>query len=407
MSQAARNRKLAKELGAPDAQALVDTVPYLARLLSKKEVAQLQKVLDAAVVNPEYEKQFREAMKKSVRARSGGLVLRDRAKVRRAHRIRDKKVRVSKTDNYIRVDYRKMLTADALAPRTNNPDEAEYLVLVRQVLNSKGVWLRLEQPWGSRHRDPNVWEFSFWLGYRGDIIKTNDAKIDREELLGTTMLGSGYYRSVLTGPIQTKLKRAIDRFDTQYDNGWSLHVELMRNRHSAAPGVAKIADVLGGANFPNTAIWDRPHKLRMKAFNAAAAGDVIKAQVYLLVAAHAVEYNAQMLGDYLDRIIKGGNRAVTILKVAKTMGQIAEVALVLTGVGYGVKAIRAAGSKTISQEVRYEAAEQLAREYARKNGISMEELKMVRYVRQPKATILGNRRGGHSAGQGVGNHRYP
>ena len=205
----------------------------------------------------------------------------------------------------------------------------------------------------------------------------------------------------------TKLKRAIDRFDVQYDNGWSLHLELMRNRHKAAAGVPKIADVLGGASFPSTAIWDRPHKLRMKAFSAASAGDVMKAQVYLLVAAHAVEYNAQLLGDYLSRIIKGGDRAVTILKVAKTMGQIAEVALVLTGVGYGVKVIRAAGSRKISQEVRYEAAEQLAREYARKNGISMEELKMVRYVRQPKGTILGNRRGGHRAGQGVGNHRYP
>ncbi|MEZ5584850.1 MAG: hypothetical protein R3F37_20650 [Candidatus Competibacteraceae bacterium] len=276
MAQEARNRQKAKELGAPDAEALIATVPSLARLLSKNQVAQIQNVLDAAVLNPMYEEAYRKAMKASVISRAGNLVLRDRAKERRARRILDRRIRVSKDDQHIRVDYNKMLTPNALVPRTNNPDEADYLTKVRQILNTKGVWLRLSQPYDVRGRDPRVWEFWFSLGYKGDIIETDDAFINRDELLGTTMLGAGYYRSVLTGPVQTKLDRAISNFDTQYDNGWSLHTELMKNRHSAAPDVAKVADLLGGASFPPITIWERPHKLRIKAVEANVGGNVIK-----------------------------------------------------------------------------------------------------------------------------------
>ncbi|WP_269584176.1 hypothetical protein [Roseibium sp. Sym1] len=407
MGQNSRNRRKARELGAPEAETLIATVPKLARLLSGDQVAQVQRVLDAAVLNPVYEDAYKKAMKAAVISRAGNLVLRDRAKERKARRILDKRVRVSKSDGYIRVDHNKMLTADALVPRTNNPDEADYLVRVRRTLDSQGIWLRLGQPWEAQGRDPTKWEFWFSLGYNGDTIATDDATIDREELLDTTMLGAGYYRSVLTGHVQTKLKRAFERFDTQYDNGWSLHTQLMRDRHSAAPGIAKISDWLGGADFPGTSIWNRPHKLRMKAWEANAGGDVVKAQIYLLAAAHAVEYNAQLLADYLSATIDGAESAVKILKVAKTTGQVAEAVLLVVGVGAGIKALRVAGSRAISQEVRYEAAEQLALRYARKEGISEAELKMVRYVPQPRGTVLGNVRGGHSAGHGTGSHRWP
>ncbi|POF34171.1 hypothetical protein [Roseibium marinum] len=395
------------ELGAPEAETLIATVPKLARLLSRDQVAQVQRVLDAAVLNPLYEDAYRNAMKAAVISRAGNLVLRDRAKERKARRILDKRVHVSRSDGCIRVDHNKMLTADALVPRSNNPDEADYLVRVRQTLESKGIWLRLGQPWNAQGNTPTEWEFWFSLGYDGDTIKTDDALIDREELLDTTMLGAGYYRSVLTGHVQTKLKRAFERFDTQYDNGWSMHMDLMRDRHSAAPGVAKVSDWLGGATFPATSIWNRPHKLRMKAWEANAGGDVIKAQVYLLAAAHGVEYNAQLLADYVSDTIGGAETAVKILKVAKTSGQVAEGVLLVVGVGAGIKALRVAGSKAISQEVRYDAAEKLVRDYARKEGISQAELKMVRYVPQPRGTVLGNIKGGHSAGYGTGPHSWP
>lgn len=408
MAQEASNRQKAKELGAQDAQALIATVPYLARLLSKQQIAEIQKVLDAAVLNPIYMEEYNKARKDSVISRAGDLVLRDRAKERKAYRILDKIVRVSESDQHIRVDHNKMLTADALVPRTNNPDEADYLVKVRGTLNSKGVWLRLTQPWvslgeGQYRPDPKVWEFRFSLGYDGDTIPTDDAIIDRDELLHTTMLGAGYYRAVLTGSVQTKIDRTLSRLENERDNGWDLHTLLIKNHNSAAPGVAKVSDWLGGAELPKTTIWDRPHNLMMKARYANLAGDVITAQVFLVAAAHAVEYNAQLLADYTGRTIDGAASAVKILKVAKTAGQVAEVALVLTGIGaVGSKLLRAAGGKAMSTEARYEAAEQLARKYAKENGISQAELRSVRYVPQPKGTVLGNIKGGHSAGYGTG-----
>ncbi len=386
---------------------MIAAVPHLARLLTKSQVVQIQNVLDAAVLNPLYEDAFRKAMKDSVIARSGNLVLRDSAKERKAHRILDKRIAVAKSDGFIRIDHNKMLTADALVPRTNNPDEADYLMKVRQTLNSKGVWLRLGQPWSAQGPDPTVWEFWFSLGPDGDTIKTDDAIIDRDELLGTMMLGAGYYRAVLTGHVQTKIKRAFESFDSARDDGWSFHMSLMKDRHSAAIGVVKVADFLGGASFPSFSIWDRPNTLRMKAWDANVGGDVVAAQVYLLVAAHALEYNAELLADYVRKTIGGAETAVTILEVAKTAGQVAEVALVVVGVGAGVKALRVAGGKAITQDARHEAAEQFVRRYAEREGISQAELKMVRYVPQPKGTVLGNIKGGHSAGYGTGPHKWP
>jgi len=407
MGNATRNRRKAAELGAPEAEDLIATVPKLARLLSKGQVAQIQKVLDAAVLNPMYEAAYRKAMKDAVISRAGNLVLRDRAKERKAYRILDRRINVSKSDGHIRVDHNKMLTADALVPRTNNPDEADYLIKVRQILVSKGVWLRLGQPWQVQGRDATQWEFWFSLGYNGDTIETEDALIDREELLGTTMLGAGYYRSVLTGHVQKKLDRAFDRFDTEYDNGWSLHTKLMRDRQTAAPGVPRVADLLGGADFPGISIWNRAHKLRMEAYRANTAGDVVKAQIYLLVAASLVEYNGQLLADYLRKTIDGAETAVTILRVAEAAGYVADTVLLVVGVGYGIKVLRTAGTKALTQEVRHEATERLVQAYCKREGISQAELKVTRYVRQPNGTKLGNVRGGHSGGFGSGSNRWP
>ena len=377
-------------------------MPHLARLLTRAQVAQIQAVLDAAVLNPMYEEAYRKAMQDAVIARSGNLVLRDRNKEQKARRLLDKRIAVSKSDGRIRVDHTKMLTADALVPKTNNPDEADYLMKVRQILDTRGVWLRLTQPLGQNGPDPAVWEFWFSLGPDGDTIDTDDAIINRDELFSTTLLGAGYYRAVLTGHVQTKLKRAFENFDAAYDNGWSLHMTLMRHRHEAAPGIPQVVDTVGGGRFPDHKIWERAHRLRMKASEANLGGDVIAAQVYLLAASHVVEYNAQLLADYIDKTVSGAETAVRVLRVAKAAGEVAEGVLLIAGVGAGVKMLRAAGGKAISQEARYEAAEQLVKKYAKREGISEAELRTVRYVPQPKGTVLGNVKGGHSAGLGRG-----
>lgn len=267
---------------------------------------------------------------------------------------------------------------------------ADYLTKVRQVLDSKGVWLRLKQPWNPQGPDPRVWEFSFSLGPSGDMIETDDALINRDELFGTTMLGAGYHRTVLTGPVQTKIKGTLARLDRQHDSGWALRMDLLKTRHGTARIVVNISDRFGGANFPDMRIWDHPCQLRIKAWDANTAGNVIAAQIYLVVAALAVEHNAKLLANYVGGTVEGGNTAVKILKVAKTAGQVAEVGLVLTGVGSGIKVLRAGGRNAMSSEARHEAVEQLAHKYAKKNGISQAELSIPRYVPQPKGTVFGN-----------------
>ena len=409
MGSAAKLRDKADDLGAPDAEELIASIPKLARLLSKGDVAKFQKVLDAAVLNPMYEEAYRKAMKKSVIARSGGMVLRDRTKERRARRILDKQITVNRSDLRVRVDHTKMLSADALVPRTDNPDEADYLIKVRQILSQRGVWLRLGQPWEAQQgRDPTLWEFWFSLGSNGETIDTEDAMIDREELLDTTMIGAGYYNSVMTGEVQKKLDRAFDRFDTEYDNGWSLHMELMRNRHNAAPGVARVADALGGAEFPKTSIWDRPHRLRLKAAQANVGGNVIVAQALLLAATLHVKQNALLLAEYLNDTIRGGERALTALKVAAAAGVVADAVLMVVGVGYVMKAVRVAGKRALAKESTDELAERYLEHVMKKHGLSAEEVALPRAMRQPGSTKLGGgMRSGQSAGGGVGNQRWP
>lgn len=402
MGKDTRKRRKARELGAPKAETLIKKVPHLINLLSRDQIEQIQDVLDAAVLNPMYEEAYRKAMKASVIAKAGDLVLRDKTKERRAQRILGNRIHISKNDFYIRVDHNKMLTADALVPVTNNPDEADYLVKVRNILNSKGVWLQLQQPFSARGKNPNVWEFTFTLGKNGDPIATKDALIDRDELFGTSMVGGGYYSAVMTGQVQLKLKRAFEKFSNEFTIGRNKHLKILSNRTSAAPGVVPISDLIGGAKFPDTKIWDRPHKLKLKAMQANTEGDVRKAQVYLLAAAKQVEYNARLLSEYLKKTIGGAESATTMLKVVAAIGAVADAVLLVIGVGAGLKALRAAGGKALSSQARDEAAEAFVKEYAKKNGISEAELAMVRYVKQQPGKTLGTVRGGHSAGYAQG-----
>ena len=71
MANEKTNFRKARELGAPDVTELITTVPYLKRLLSKGQVAQLQRVIDAEFLNPVYVKEFRKAIEASVIGRGG------------------------------------------------------------------------------------------------------------------------------------------------------------------------------------------------------------------------------------------------------------------------------------------------------------------------------------------------
>lgn len=411
------NFRKARELGAPDVTELIATVPSLRRLLSKGQVAQLQRVIDAEFLNPVYVKEFRKAIEASVIGRGGNLVAYDPKKKRRAYRILDRRIKVSERDAFVRLDHNKMLTADALTPRTNNPDEADYLVKVRSILSAKGVWLRLRRPLDTRRRDPTVWEFFFSLGPKGDLIETKDAMIDREELLAVTMLGAGYYRSVLTGPVQTKLSRAADRAHVFFQNTWDKHQELARNRREQ-PIAAFTADLIGGGSLPSQSIWNLPRKYQEKYRDALISGDVLKTQIYLLITLSLIEKNAQMLADYLARTIDGAETALAVFVVVEKIVETIETVMYVTGAGFGLKFARAGGKKLLKRAGRKSTQEMsyhdklLIRELKmlqRKPDALMSnaEVNQLRTILQPKSNTLGTMKAGHSSGQGRGFHSYP
>ena len=140
------DRKRAIALKAADAKALLQKhLPYILNVLTPAQLAQVQKVLDAEVVNPEIAKEANEVYRKSVQAQSGNIVMRDQKLVDRAYRIMNTQLHVRESDQHIRLDYKRLLTPDALMPKTDNPDEAAYLVQVRNTLESKGIWLRFDK----------------------------------------------------------------------------------------------------------------------------------------------------------------------------------------------------------------------------------------------------------------------
>ena len=84
----ADNRQRAIALKAADARTLLQKhLPYVLHVLTPAQLAQVQRVLDAEVVNPEIAKQANEVYRKSVTAQSGNLVVRDERTVHRAYRI--------------------------------------------------------------------------------------------------------------------------------------------------------------------------------------------------------------------------------------------------------------------------------------------------------------------------------
>ena len=252
MARDQRNRQKTIAHGAANAEALIDTIPGLRRLLSEAQVHNIQNILDAAVLNPALKKEGDDIYRRSVTLQIGTQVNRDAAMVEKAQRVYDKMIIVSEADHHIRLDHNKMLSADALMPRTDNPDESDYLMKVKSTLAARGIWLRIGQPLVRNSEDPSQhvldpmqWQLWFSLGYDGDTIPTKDGTIDRDELLSTTMLGAGYYRSVHTGHIETKLKRKIAQLDAEIEDGISEHRRLIARKRDAFFGVAEISDALG------------------------------------------------------------------------------------------------------------------------------------------------------------------
>jgi hypothetical protein len=387
----AKARKRARTLKAVDARALLHAnLPYVLKHMTDAEVDQIQRVLDAAVVDPEIKREADDIYRRSVISQSGPLVYRDQSMVHRSDRVLEGYIFVKDEDKHLRLDYQHLLTPDALKPTTDNPDEATFLQGVPKTLASKGVWLRLGQPYVHPANDPparildkRVFEVWLSLGYDGDTIPTEDGRLTREALLGTTHIGGSYYERVIKGAMQSALDREVKHLYSQIEDGVEQYNEYAKIRRQAAPGVAWAADKLGGADFPDQSLWDQARKFVHKARELNLGENITGSQALLVAAAITTRAAAQVLADYIEATYSGVEQAVKILKVVKTAGKIAEVGLALTGVVGIVRGGAAASASAAGGGDVDAAAERLLNQYLAKNPELTEDLANVRYVRQP------------------------
>ena len=120
-----KQRQRAVALKAADARTLLQTsLPFVLEHMTGEQIQQVQKVLDAAVVNPEVQKEANDLYNKSIVSQSGPLTVRDPKKVRRAEQAMENFIPVAEADKRVRLDHKALLAPEALQPRTDNPDEA-------------------------------------------------------------------------------------------------------------------------------------------------------------------------------------------------------------------------------------------------------------------------------------------
>ncbi len=382
-------------------------MPILAQLTAAQR-QKLQRYLDAAVVDPVVRNESSALYQKGTKY-YGELVVVDPEMKRRAQRVMGDFIPVSDLDDCVRLNFTQMLDVSAFTPTTDDPDEAEYLGVIRKTLEARGVWLRLAPKRVRDAQDPSRWvtdprHFEVWLslGARGDTIPTKSGRIDREALLGTRIFGAGYYVHVDRGPVQTALEREVRRLSSEIDDGMEQHVQLARIRRQAATGVVAVSDVLGGADFPSDEIWKGPSQLLLRAMDLKAAGKIYGCRALLVVAALSVRNAAQLLSRFVDNTTAGAERAVKVLKVARTAGKVAEVGLMVTGVGAVAVGLAKSGAVAVTEASVDAIAERELARYLARNPELASELSQVRLVPGPRGTILGGVKGGHSAGVGTG-----
>jgi hypothetical protein len=235
--------------------------------------------------------------------------------------------------------------------------------------------------------------------------------VDRDSILKTQLLGAGYYENVDIGPAQSSLKREIKRLEGAIEMGIEQHNLLRKIRDDAFVGVAEVSDLLGGADFPDTSAFDQAHKLVVRALEFNVSGNLSGSQAFLVVAGVLTRNGARLLNQYIDDTSSGAERAVKVLKVAKTAGQVAEAGLAVTGVvglargGLALAGGEATAGAAISTDIDV-AATQLSERYAARNGLHADELSQVRWVKGPKGSVAGGVKPGTSSGAGQGFHRW-
>ena len=111
-------------------------MPILAQLTSAQR-QKLQRYLDATVVDPAVRNEASALYQKGTKY-YGELVVMDPEMKRRAQKVMGDFIPVSELDDCVRLNFTQMLDASAFTPTTDDPDEAEYLEVIRKTLEARG-----------------------------------------------------------------------------------------------------------------------------------------------------------------------------------------------------------------------------------------------------------------------------
>ena len=334
-------RERAAKLGAPDAlEFLGPQLPFVAAQLSANQVAQVQKVLDSTVINPDVEKRRGELERRATKT-YGSLEVKDEKLERQAWAVAGEKIQLEPSDWRIQLDAKRLLTDDVFEVRALNREEAHFMKIARQVVAERGIWLRLGMGFrigtdedGNRVTlpAPEAW---LSLGPEGeDAIPAPFGLITRDALMSTRAIVLMHWKMVDQSPRRVRLQAEADRIFNMLQGGQQNHLEDQKNRDTAFPGVPQISDWRGGADFPDPAIWDAPWQLYFNGYGKLTGGDVEPAIPLLAGAALLGKRASMLVHEYEEREMEGAASAVKWLNRAKVAGEVAGAVLaVASGVG--------------------------------------------------------------------------
>jgi hypothetical protein len=351
-----QGRLKAIKLGATEAGPLIfSALPFVPTAMTAAQIGLVQKVLDAAVVNPALEKEYSDLMRKAIvdpalvkdyqhlarysseRYRPFETKGRDPNMVRQAEKLLEGRISVTEADKRVRLDFSKLVVPGALKVTSDNPDEKTFMTKIQHTLVVQGVWLRFEPQFVRNPNDYSKWTvsnrtFRAWLsvGPYGASIPSKDGRISRDALMSGPF-ALGYYNQVVKGKVQSALDDAIKLVATEKNHWKQVHQQWEAARNTAKPGVVWISDHLGGADYPSLKVWDAPDHLLKRAQTERDGGKLKRAAKSVAVAALATQFAAKQLNQYIDDEMKGAGRAVKALSFAAKAGKVAGDILIITG----------------------------------------------------------------------------
>ncbi len=329
-----------------DARALLSAIPVVLGQMTEHQIQQVQRVLDAAVVNPEVTKEINAIHRRATTILDDGLtyVNHDRLDAPAA-RAEKNYIPVSGSDYRIRLDHKGLLMPDAFKVTSDNTDEPAFLRSVAKWLENEGVWLQFRPKLVRDPDDPskfmeNPRAYQAWLTLGPEAKESRTIPVEyggfitRNALFGIGVVAAGQWNRVYRGPVKMALRQQAAALEAAIDDG-SAEYWRLRKLRSDMYIRAKVIDLVGGADFPDSRLWDLPRQLLSRASGFEAGDNIRAAQAFLIAAAVATQHSADLLAQYSDDVQTGGNRVVKVLEVANKAGEVAQVVLtVLDGVAF-------------------------------------------------------------------------